>query len=231
VIRAAALALVLTGAALAADDPPSASYPLPDRPVAEIVSPVWNSPEKRDAADEAGQLIRALGITAGMTIADIGAGSGYHTTRLSPVVGPTGRIFAEDVKSEYLDDLRETVAGLGNVTVIEGLPDDPKLPPRSTDIAILVHMYHEISSPYALMARLSAAIKPGGKVAVVDLDRATHLHGTPIGLLRCELAAVGYIETGFVELSGDIGYVAIFTPPAEPPAPETIKPCPNPDRG
>lgn len=220
-IRAAAIGLALIGAAMAAD------YPPPDRPVAEIVSPVWNSPEKRDAADEAGQLIRALGITAGMTIADIGAGSGYHTVRLSPVVGPTGRIFAEDVKSEYLDDLRETVAGLANVTVIEGLPDDPKLPPRSVDIAILVHMYHEIASPYALMARLSAAMKPGGKVAIVDLDRATHLHGTPIGLLRCELAAVGYVETGFIELTGDIGYLAIFTPPPEVPAPESVKPCEN----
>jgi len=224
-----ALALAMTLPAVAADYLPP-EYPPPDRPVAEIVSPVWNSPEKRDAVDEAGQLIRALGIVPGMTIADIGAGSGYHTTRLSPVVGPEGRILAEDVKSEYLDDLRVTVAGLANVTVIEGLPDDPKIPPRSTDIAILVHMYHEIASPYALMARLSAAIKPGGKVAVVDLDRPTHLHGTPIALLRCELAAVGYVESGFVELSGNIGYLAIFTPPAEPPAPETIKPCSNPDQ-
>lgn len=209
----------------------AADYPPPDRPVAEIVSPVWNSPEKRDAADEAGQLIRALGIAPGMVIADIGAGSGYHTTRLSPVVGPTGHIYAEDVQSDYLEDLRKTVAHLTNVTVIEGLPDDPKLPERSIDLAILVHMYHEIASPYALMARLSAAMKPGGKVAVVDLDRPTHRHGTPIALLRCELTAVGYVETGFVELTGDIGYVAIFTPPAEPPAPETVKPCQNPDQG
>ena len=219
---AALCAIFMTAPAWAAD------YPPPDRPVAEIVSPVWNSPEKRDAADEAGQLVRALGITAGMTIADIGAGSGYHTTRLSPVVGPTGRIFAEDVESDYLDDLRETVADLANVTVIEGLPDDPKIPARSTDVAILVHMYHEIASPYALMARLAGAMKPGGKVAIVDLDRATHLHGTPIALLRCELAAVGYVETGFVELTGDIGYVAIFAPPAEIPAPETVVPCTNP---
>lgn len=205
----------------------AADYPPADRPIAEIVSPVWNSPARRDKADEAGQFVRALGITEGMTIADIGAGSGYHTVRLSPVAGPTGRILAEDVKGEYLDDLRKAVAHLANVTVIEGLPDDPKLPPRSTDIAILVHMYHEIESPYALMARLSAAIKPGGKVAIADLDKPTHLHGTPLALLRCELAAVGYVEDKIVELTGGLGYLAVFTPPAEVPLPESVTPCRN----
>ena len=208
------------------------AYPLADRPVAEIVSPVWNSPSVRDQADEAGQLVRALGITAGMTVADVGAGSGYHTTRLSPVVGPSGRVLAQDVNGPYLDDLQTSVtrAGLANVTVVRGEPDDPKLPPRSVDVALLVHMYHEVESPYAFMARLSAAMKPGGKVAVVDLDRPTHRHGTPPALLRCELAAVGYKETAFQPLTGDIGYLAVFEPPAEPPAPGAVRPCVNPNR-
>lgn len=207
------------------------AYPPADRPVAEIVSPVWNNPERRDKADESGQLVRALGIVPGMTIADVGAGSGYHTTRLSPVVGPSGRILAQDVNGAYLDDLRKTVKDLPNVTVIAGEPDDPKLPPRSADIAILVHMYHEIASPYAFMARLSAAIKPGGVVAITDKDSPIHKHGIPPALLKCELEAVGYTQTRFVELTGGVGYLAIFTPPAEVPPPESVKPCTNPDRG
>ena len=227
-----ALALCACEAAEPAAQPTAASaYPAADRPIAEIVSPVWNNPAVRDRADESGQLVRALGIRPGMTIADVGAGSGYHTTRLSPVVGPTGRILAQDVHGPYLDDLRRTVEMLPNVTVVAGAPDDPRLPPQSTDVAILVHMYHEIASPYAFMARLSAAIKPGGVVAISDLDKPTHLHGTPPALLRCELAAVGYRETAFRELEGGVGYLAVFAPPAEPPAPESVRPCRNPDRG
>lgn len=221
-----AVALSLASPALA-----ESAYPPADRPVAEIVSPVWNNEAMRDKADESGQLVRALGIVSGMTVADVGAGSGYHTTRLSPVVGPTGRILAQDVNSEYLDDLRKTVKDLANVTVVAGEPDDPKLPPRSTDIAILVHMYHEVASPYAFMARLSAAIKPGGKVAITDNDEPIHEHGTPLALLKCELEAVGYTQISFAQLEGGVGYLAVFTPPAEIPPPESVKPCTNPDRG
>lgn len=209
----------------------ASAYPPADRPVAEIVSPVWNSPERRDKADESGQLVRALGIVPGMTIADVGAGSGYHTTRLSPVVGPSGRILAQDVNGAYLDDLRKTVKDLPNVTVIAGEPDDPMLPPRSADIAILVHMYHEIASPYAFLARLSAAIKPGGVVAITDKDSPIHQHGIPPALLKCELEAVGYTEISFRELEGGVGFLAVFTPPSEVPPPESVKPCRNPDRG
>lgn len=233
-LAAAVLLSACGGAAQAPAAPPAAStggYPPADRPVAEIVSPIWNDPARRDRADESGQLVRALGIGPGMTVADVGAGSGYHTTRLSPVVGPSGRVLAQDVNGAYLDDLRRTVAPLANVTVIAGTPDDPKLPPRSTDIALLVHMYHEVASPYAFMARLAGAMRPGGQVAVVDLDRPTHLHGTPPALLRCELESVGYRQTAFRVLDGDIGYVATFAPPAEPPAPGSVVPCRNPDRG
>src|SRR3954467_15580097 len=94
-----------------------AGFPLPDRPVAGIVSPIWSSGPDRDAVDESGQLIRALDIRAGMAVADIGAGSGYHTLRLSPVVGDTGVIYAEDIVESYISGLRReaTARGLTNV--------------------------------------------------------------------------------------------------------------------
>jgi hypothetical protein len=88
-----------------------------------------------------------FGIKSGMTVADIGAGSGYHVVRLSPIVGPRGRIIAEDVVPEYLQSLRSRVRGLGlqNVVINLGEPHDPRLPADSLDVAILVHMYHEIA--------------------------------------------------------------------------------------
>ena len=83
-----------------------------------------------------------------MTVADIGAGSGYYVVRLSPIVGSNGRIIAQDVVPEYLRDLRNRVRNLGlqNVTISLGEPHDPRLPADLLDIAILVHMYRIIYS-------------------------------------------------------------------------------------
>ena len=202
-------------------------FPKPDRPVAEIISPIWASPEERDSVREAQQVVRGLGITRGMAVADVGAGSGYHTVRLSPVVGPTGRVYAQDIIDEYLTELRTEIdrRKLANVTVVKGTAEDPMLPAASIDRAILVHMYHEIEQPYGLMWRLAASLKPGGKVGVIDLDRTTDRHGTPPALLRCEIEAVGYRQTGFVTLQGNIGYMAIFEPPARRPEPAAIRAC------
>lgn len=83
--------------------PPGVSteaFPKPKRPVANIISPIWHSEKERDAAGEPSQLIQLLDITAGMTVADIGAGSGYYVVRLAPIVGPSGQIIAEDVVPE-----------------------------------------------------------------------------------------------------------------------------------
>ncbi|HEX8568325.1 MAG TPA: methyltransferase domain-containing protein [Caulobacteraceae bacterium] len=214
---------------LAEPGAPASFFPAPARPVAEIVSSVWNSPERRDEVDEAGQLVRALEIRPGMTIADIGAGAGYHTLRLAPVVGPSGRVIAQDVEARYLTNLAKAVRAkqLGNVTLALGDPHDPRLPAASVDLALLVHMYHEVEQPYAFLYNLAPALKPGGRVAVVDLDRETSRHGTPRALLRCEMAAVGYRQVSVSPLSGEIGYLAVFEPPASEarPEPRSIKAC------
>jgi len=194
---------------------PASAFPKPDRPVADIVSPIWHGEKERDDAGEPRQLVRLLGIKSGMTVADIGAGSGYYVVRLSPIVGPRGRIIAEDVVPEYLQSLRKRVRDLGlqNVTIGLGEPHDPKLPVGSLDIAILVHMYHEIAQPYALLYNLVPALKPGARVGIVDAYGPTSEHGTPPSLLRCEFAAVGYREISLDRLTRSDAYLAIFAPP------------------
>jgi ubiquinone/menaquinone biosynthesis C-methylase UbiE len=164
-----------------------------------------------------------------MTVADIGAGSGYYVVRLSPIVGANGRIVAEDVVPEYLRSLRKRVRDLGlpNVAISLGAPHDPRLPAGSVDLAILVHMYHEIAQPYALLYNLVPALKPDARVGIVDAFAPTSKHGTPPSLLRCELAAVGYREIGFERLTGSDAYLAIFAPPsvASRTRPEAIVTC------
>ena len=194
----------------------ASAFPKPDRPVADIVSPIWHDEKERDGAGEPDQLVRRLDLKSGMAVADIGAGSGYYVVRLSPIVAAGGRILAEDVKPEYLQTLRMRVLNLGlsNVTIISGEPHDPKLPAGSVDVAILVHMYHEIAQPYGLMYNLVPALRGGARVGVVDVFAPTSQHGTPPDLLRCELAAVGYREISNDRLDGSDAYLAIFAPPS-----------------
>jgi predicted methyltransferase len=202
-------------------------FPLPDRPVAGIVSPVWSTGPDRDVADESGQLIRRLDIQPGMAVADIGAGSGYHTLRLSPAVGPTGVVYAEDIVESYISGLRREAEarGLKNVRIVVGSVDDPELPDGAIDRAILVHMYHEIANPYALLWNLAADMKPGGRVGVIDLDRPTEGHGAPPALVKCEFEAVGYRQLSLAVMDGGVGYLAVFEVPKTRPKPADIKPC------
>src|SRR6201982_1249384 len=210
-----AAAFTISGAAqefIAQSGAPAAAFPKPDRPVANIVSPIWHDEKERDAAGEPSQVVRLLGVKSGMTIADIGAGSGYYVVRLSPIVGAGGRVIAEDIQPEYLRSLRKRVRALGlqNVVVSLGEPHDPRLPADSLDVAILVHMYHEIAQPYALLYNLVPALKPDARVGIVDAFAPTSKHGTPPSLLRCELAAVGYREISFNRLIGSDAYLADF---------------------
>lgn len=204
-------------------------FPSPDRPVAEIVASTFSSGPDRDSADESGQLIRGLGIAPGMHVADIGAGSGYHTLRLSPAVGPTGVVYAEDIVEHYLSGLKREAERrkLANVRIVIGSPDDPKLPRATLDRAVLVHMYHEVENPYALLWRLAPSMKPGGLVGVIDVNRPTERHGTPPALLQCEFEAVGYRQVEFRQLTGGTGYLAVFEAPgaAQLPRPEDIHIC------
>jgi predicted methyltransferase len=208
------------------------SFPKADRPVASVVSPIWHDEKERDAAGEPSQLVRLLDIKSGITIADIGAGSGYYVVRLSPIVGASGRVIAEDIKPQYLRSLRKRVRDLGlqNVTISLGEPHDPRLPADSVNVVILVHMYHEIAQPYALLYNFVPALKPGARVGIVDAFAPTSEHGTPPRVLRCEFAAIGYREISLNRLNGSNAYLAIFTPPsiASRTRPEVVAPCKSP---
>lgn len=212
------------GAAAARD---AAGFPAADRPVAGIVASEWSSGPDRDAADESGQLIRGLDIRPGMAVADIGAGSGYHTLRLSPAVGPQGVVYAEDIVEAYVSGLRREAEarGLKNVRIVVGTAEDPKLPAASVDRAVMVHMYHEVESPYALLWNLATSLKPGAQVGVIDLDRPIDRHGTPPALLKCEFEAVGYRHIRTAPMTGGVGYLAVFEAPTQRPKPTDIQPC------
>jgi SAM-dependent methyltransferase len=223
----ALLLMHLAGAAQAQDHPGVADFPAPDRPVARIVSPEYSDEKTRDGHGEAERVMDRLGIKPPQRMADIGAGLGYYTVRIARRLGSGATIYATDVKAEYLDRLRARLAreGIAGVTLILGLPRDPRLPTNSVDVAILSHMYHEIENPYEFLYRLQPSLAPGARVGIIDMDRPTPDHGTPPGLLRCELARVGYRQLDFVWLAPADGYLAVFTPPETLPPAGAIRPC------
>jgi ubiquinone/menaquinone biosynthesis C-methylase UbiE len=204
-------------------------FPMPDRPVASVISPAYSSEELRDRHGEAERVLNRLGIRRGMRVADIGAGEGYYTVRLARRLGEAATIYAEDIDGEYLQRLESRLRRerMSHVRTIRGEPRDPKLPRAAVDVAILAHMYHEIENPYEFLYRLWDSLDAGARVAVVDVDKRTENHGTPPALLRCEMAAVGFRQVDFTVLAPADGYLAVFVPPDALPSIATIRPCPQ----
>lgn len=223
------LALLLLAAVLVScrAAPDEQRFPKPHRDVSPIIGDSFSTEDARDRLGEAEQVMRISGVRPGMWVADVGAGEGYYTVRLSPAVGPRGRVLAEDIVEETRNRLAQRVnrERLDNVAVRLGRPDNPLLPERSFDRIFLVHMYHEVQSPYAFLWHLREGLKPGGLVVVVDLDRPTKRHGTPPSLLTCEFAAVGMRRVHMTMLTGGDAYLAMFGIAGPRPRPADIKAC------
>ena len=223
----AAAALLAALIACRAQPQDADQFPRPHRPVAPIVSDSFSTEDARDRVGEAEQVMELAGIAAGMWVADIGAGEGYYTVRLARAVGPKGRVLAEDIVPGTRDRLAMRVQreNLDNVAVRLGKADDAMLPARSFDRSLMVHMYHEVESPYALLWRLRDGLKPGGEIVVVDANRPANRHGMPPNLLACEFGAVGLDLARIQRLSDGESYFATFRAARPRPQPGSISAC------
>ena len=224
--RLAAVAAVLALAACRAQ-PSEPQFPKVQREVAPIVGGTFSTEDARDRAGEAEEVMELAGVKAGMSVADVGAGEGYYTVRLARVVGAKGRVLAEDIVPEVRDDLSDRIQRerLDNVAVKLGAADNPMLPAASFDRVFLVHMYHEVTKPYAFLWHLREGVKPDGLVVVVDSNRLVKQHGMPPAQLKCEFAALGLQPVKYHELTGGDVYLMAFRLAAPRPAPDKIVPC------
>jgi predicted methyltransferase len=202
-------------------------FPAAGRDVAPIVGDSYSTEDARDRVGEAEEVMRLAGVARGMSVADVGAGEGYYTVRLSPLVGPRGRVLAEDIVAETRDRLAQRVDRdkLDNVAVRLGQPANPLLPAGSFDRIFLVHVYHEVTEPYEFLWHLREGLKPNGLVIVVDADRSVKRHGMPPKQLICELAAVGLQPGHAQRLAGSDAYYISFKIVGPRPDPGSIKPC------
>jgi ubiquinone/menaquinone biosynthesis C-methylase UbiE len=124
----------------------------------------------RDERQKPGELIRAMGLQPGMTVADVGTGIGYMLPFLSRRAGPTGRVIAEDIFDDFLASAKQRAENLklANVTFVKGTETDPKLPEAGLDIVLALDVYHHFDYPEKMLAAIHRSLKPGGKLVVVE---------------------------------------------------------------
>jgi ubiquinone/menaquinone biosynthesis C-methylase UbiE len=125
---------------------------------------------RREQWQKVDEIFKAMGVAPGAKVADVGAGMGFFTARLSRAVGDQGRVYAVDIDPAQIRRLRErvTTEDLSNVEVVEGAADDPKLPPGTLDAALIVNAYHEMKDHRAMLARIRAALKPEGRLVIIE---------------------------------------------------------------
>ena len=130
---------------------------------------VWLERPTRQQEERPDIMVRELSLMPGMTVADIGAGSGYLSRRVAQQVAP-GKVYAVDVQPEMLGLLRDLARqpGLDNIVPTQGTVTDVNLPPNSIDVAVLVDVYHELEYPYEVIQSLVHALKPGGRLVFVE---------------------------------------------------------------
>ncbi len=184
----------------------------------------FNRPE-RDVQERPDELVKALAIPEGATVADIGAGTGYFTWRLAQQVGPTGKVIAVDIQKRMLDLTAATVKQhkLTNVDYVLASDTDPGLPDNSLDSAFVAYAYHEFSEPEAFMTALRRALKPDGRLVILEyakestLAPAGPLHKMSLEEIRREIEPMGFVIDGLMDfLPMQHGVIFIKRPVASP---------------
>lgn len=170
-------------------------------PVMGVGGAGWLERPEREEEEAPSRALDALDLKPGMVVADIGAGSGYYASRMAKRVGPAGRVYATDIQQGMIDLLERRIRseGLGNVTAVLGGMDDPKLPPNSIDLAIMVDVYHELQQPQLFLQRLKPTFKPGGRLVLVEFRKEDakvpilEVHKMSVAEVKQELEAEGYV--------------------------------------
>ncbi|MEC7584756.1 MAG: class I SAM-dependent methyltransferase [Planctomycetota bacterium] len=179
----------------------------------------WLMRQTREDEEHATRMLDALGLQPGLILCDMGCGNGYHTLRMAQRVAPGGWIYAADIQDPMLAMLkrRQQRKGIDNVTLVHNSLEDPGLPDRSCDLILMVDVYHEFSHPVLMLAGMRRALKPGGKLVLVEFRAEDpevpikRLHKMSKAQITREMTANGFAACGeFDELPWQ--HVMMFTP-------------------
>jgi len=191
----------------------------------------------RDVWQRVPEIFGAMAVAPGAIVADVGAGDGFLTVRLAPAVGSAGRVFAIDVDDRAIERLRARVAeeALTNVTVIKSDPSDPHLSAQSLDAAVIVNAYHEMVDHQAMLHALRAALKPDGRLIIVEpmsdkqvkntRDQQTKVHEIAAAFVEQEARDAGFrirtLQDPFVNRANYIEWLVVAVPDVNPATDDT----------
>jgi ubiquinone/menaquinone biosynthesis C-methylase UbiE len=203
-------------------DPPGTYAGRAIAPTMSYLAAGWLDRGDRAARERPDDVLDALALHDGMIVADVGAGSGYFTLRIARRVAPGGRVIATDVQPQMLAMIRERAAAahLGNVETRLVHDADAGLDAGSIDLALLVDVYHELADPAAVMAGVRRALRPGGRLVLVEYrgeDPAVPIkpaHKMTLARIRAELEPMGFRVVDDLEFLPDQRVVVLTPAPA-----------------
>jgi len=203
-----ALGTLLLWNASAYQAPPN--HPVSGRKIAGVMGMSgadWLVRPEREAEEQPEKALDALNLKPGMVVADIGAGVGYMSLRMARRVGPSGKVYANDLQPPMLDLLRQNAAkaGIGNIVTVVGDVADPKLPANTMDLVLLVDVYHEFSQPQQMLRKIRETLKPDGRLVLLEYraeDPNVPIiaeHKMTVAQVKSELEAEGFVLQPVIE--------------------------------
>ena len=186
-------------------------HPLTGRHIAGVCGAgpcaVWLERPEREQEENPDNAIDELNLKPGMTVADVGAGTGYMSLKLAKRVGANGKVFAEDVQPDMLAKVRENAAkaNLKNIQAVQGTFTDPKLPRGQMDLVLLVDVYHEFSEPQKMLRGIRESLKPDGRLVLLEYRKEDpkipiiEEHKMSVAEVKTELEAEGFLLGPVIE--------------------------------
>lgn len=176
-------------------------------PVMGVGGAGWLERPEREDEEAPSKALDLLDLKPGMAVADIGAGSGYYASRMAKRVGASGHVYATDIQPGMIAILERRIKaeGLANMSTVLGAVDDPKLPPNSIDLAIMVDVYHELQEAPVFLQRLKSAFKPGGRLVLLEFRKEDpkipilEVHKMSVAEVKQEMEAEGYAIDKVIE--------------------------------
>jgi predicted methyltransferase len=202
------LAAFYAGAHLVTTRPAPPIHPLTSRQIAGIATNAsWLDRTTREKEEAPEQALALIGVRPGMVVADVGAGSGYMTTRLARLVGPGGKVYANDIQAAMLRIIRDKAAAerLSNIEIVQGSEVDANLPESGIDLALLVDVYHELWHPREMLRSIRRSLMPGGQLVLVEYRREdpgipiAPTHRMSVADARTEIEAEGFACDRIIE--------------------------------
>ena len=180
-----------------------AVHPLTGRHIAPVMGYAgadWLERSSREREEQPDEALDLIAIQKGMVVADVGAGTGYISLKIADRVGPSGRVYANDIQPEMLDRLRQNAkrANLANIETVLGSETDPKLPAGKIDLIIMVDVYHEFARPQDMLDNMRGALKPDGRLVFLEYKKEDPSipirpeHKMSIQEVKTEVEAEGY---------------------------------------